>query len=413
MFEQELRCIRCNTKYTLTAKYNCKKCGGILDISYKYDDKTIHIIKNKNVLTVPERILPLKKKEYIYMGQGNTPLIHAKKLSKNYRVKEIALKCEFMNPTGSFKDRPVSVGISMAKHLQKKHVIVASSGNGAASVSAFSAHSGIQAIILIPDSTPLEKIKQTAMYGGKIIKVNGPYSNSFILAKKASEIFDFFNVTSTFINPYMLEGDKLIAYELYYQMLKIIPENIFVPIGAGPLLVGIYKGYKELKELKLIDKTPRMIGVQATGCNPIAAAYTYGKKNVKAIKEPQTVAGGIADGLVGYTQDGEYVLDCIRESGGWCVSCSDSEILKAQQELACMEGLFVEPSSAAAIAAIKKSKIKNKLKATESVLTILTGSGLKDMSIPINNTNIPVVNDFQQLEKYCFTFTKEKKNGYL
>lgn len=379
MFAKSLRCITCNTEYPLESLYECKSCGGILEVIYNYDGYKTDSLKNFNKELEKEDYLPLKNGNYIYNGEGNTPLIKSSRLGQNIEINELYLKLEQCNPTGSFKDRPVAVGISKAIEFGYDKLVVASSGNGAAAVASYAAKAGIKAKILVPESTPDEKVRQATYYGVDVLKVPGVYSDSFSLAKKMSEEEDLYNLTTTFLNPYTVEGDKIVSYELYKQLKGVAPDYIFVPIGAGPLLVGIYKGFKELYDFGLLNKLPRMVGVQAEGCSPIARAYLNNQTEVKSSDNPKTIAGGICDGLTGYSKDGTYTLSIINKSNGFAIHVSDSEIVKAQSELAKYEGVFVEPSSAATIAAIKKSIEENRLGKEELIVSILTGHGLKDM----------------------------------
>lgn len=255
-----------------------------------------------------------------------------------------------------------------------KRAVVASSGNGAAAVAAFAAKAGMDARIYVPESTPEEKVKQAKMYGGEVFRIPGAYSNSYHAALEDGEEGSC-NLTTTFLNPFTLDGDKVVAYELYLAMG--VPDAIYVPIGAGPLLAGILKGFEEMENLGIIDKLPRMAGVQALGCSPVVAAFER-RERVRSDCSPSTIAGGICDGLVGYEQDGEYTLSAVRRSRGICVAVSDKDIRHAQRRLARSEGIFVEPSSAAAIAAIRRT---GRQLAGENgrVVALMTGHGLKDM----------------------------------
>lgn len=368
-----LHCSACSCNFMDVNEviYLCPYCGGILETVFSYSHQFADFIRSGG-FTVAE-VLPFDSSAYVYIGQGNTPLIQADYMSNEYGV-QLYLKCEYQNPTGSFKDRPVSCGISKAVSMGYKRAVVASSGNGAAAVAAFAAKAGMQARIYVPESTSEEKVKQAKMYGGEVIRVPGPYSNSYRNALEDKEERTC-NLTTTFLNPFTIDGDKVVAYELYLAIG--IPDAIYVPIGAGPLLVGILKGFEELKDLGLIDKLPRMVGVQAQGCSPVAAAFERGG-SVCPDNAPSTIAGGICDGLVGYEQDGNYTLSAVRRSHGICMAVSDEEICYAQSCLARSEGIFVEPSSAAAIAAISRT---GRQVAGEGgrVVALLTGHGLKDM----------------------------------
>ncbi|KAB2329554.1 threonine synthase [Cytobacillus depressus] len=376
-----LKCIGCHTTYPLFPLYECEKCRGILDVYYDFEKPRESDI-----------FLPITGEKRISLGEGNTSLLQSRNLAKRLGLKNLFLKCEFTNPTGSFKDRPVSIGISKAVEFGFTKVIAASSGNGAASVAAYAAHAGLEAIILVPEKTPIEKIKQTLAYGANVIRVKGPYSNCFTLAKQVGEKQNIFNLTTTFLNPYTVEGNKMVAYELFEQLNSSIPDVIYVPIGAGPLLAGIYKGYLELKHRHHFGKLPRMAGIQAEGNNPIASAFLYGKSSVSPVANPCTIAGGIADGLMGYEKDGMYTLQCINESKGFALDVSDSSMLEAQMWLARDEGIFVEPSAAASIAGVAKSLQENRIREDDYIVVLLTGHGLKDMG------NVPVACEVPMIE---------------
>lgn len=371
-----LKCVRCGSEHPLSPIYSCPACEGILDVVYDYER-----IENKwrRGEVDEDDLLPLPASERVTIGEGNTPLVKADRLARRLGLETLYLKCEFANPTGSFKDRPVSMGVSMGVRFGQKRIIVASSGNGAAATSAYSARAGLQAVVLVPESTPAEKVKQSLAYGAKVIRVGGPYSNSFALAKEVGEKYGMFNVTSTFVNPYTMEGDKSVAFEMHRQLNGRVPGLVYVPIGAGPLLVGIHKGYEELKKLGRASAVPRMAGIQAEGCSPIARAFLENRSEVESDPNPSTIAGGISDGLHGYAQDGTYVLDCIRRSRGYSDYVNDDAIREAQGWLARDEGLFVEPSSAVCIAELKRSLESGRVSASETVTAILTGHGLKDM----------------------------------
>lgn len=378
-----LVCVFCKATYPLAPLYECEACQGILEVTYaqeKADEQRAW--------------LPIAQENRIHLGEGDTCLLSAPRLAKRLGIKSLQLKCEFMNPTGSFKDRPVSIGISKAVECGFEKVIAASSGNGAASVAAYAARAGLEAIILVPDSTPLEKVKQTLAYGAKVIRVTGPYSNSFSLAKQLGESQNIFNLTTTLLNPYTVEGNKVVAYELYEQMNGTIPDVIYVPIGAGPLLIGIYRGYLEKQQSLASPKMPRMAGIQAEGNNPIATAFMQGASVVHAEPSPRTIAGGIADGLVGYEKDGTYTLQIVRQSNGFVTAVPDSQILEAQTLLARDEGVFVEPSAAAGIAGLIKSREEKQITENDSVIVVLTGHGLKDMG------NVRVASDVPTID-YC------------
>jgi threonine synthase len=268
--------------------------------------------------------------------------------------------------------------VAKAKAFGFDRVVVASSGNGAAATASCAARNGLKSLLIVPAATPTEKITQSIFYGASVYKAEGPYSNSYRLALELAARYPVYNVTTTFINPYATEGDKQVGYEIF-ETLECLPDSVYVPVGAGPLLVGILKGLREYEQLR--DLTPRthMVAVQAKGSCPIVRAYESGARRVACEPSPNTIAGGIADGLVGYEQDGTYTLQACMETNGAARAVSDDEILSAQRMLAKEEGLFVEPSAAAAVAAVIRDARGGCIREMDTVVAVLTGHGLKDM----------------------------------
>ncbi|WP_019122123.1 threonine synthase [Brevibacillus massiliensis] len=379
MYATRLRCIGCGTEYPLLPYYTCPGCDGLLDVCYDYQALKDHLQQRTEAFS-GELLLPVAPQKLISLGEGRTPLVKANRLAQRLGLKNLWLKCESANPTGSFKDRPISVGVSKAVEFGFRQVVVASSGNAAAAVAAYCARAGLAATILVPESTPAEKVKQTAAYGARVLKVPGPYSQSFHRAKEMADREQMFNLTTTFLNPYTVEGDKMIAFELWEQMNRSGPDVICVPFGAGPVLAGIWKGFVELRELGMANVLPRIAGIQAAGCNPVARAFQAGRSIVEPQTAPRTIAGGIGDGLDGYAQDGTYTLQKIRESSGFALDVSDRQILEAQAWLAKDEGILAEPSAAAGVAGLAKSLQTGQIGNRETVAVILTGNGLKDLA---------------------------------
>mgnify|MGYP002552654426 CR=1 FL=1 len=368
-----MRCVRCGQTYPAGDRYFCEKCGGILELEYAGS-----IIPEDAPLSLSFARMPVKQEEMEGFGTTPTPLLLSRRLAQTIGLKQLYFKCEMANLTGSFKDRPVAVAVAMAKRFGYQRVGAASSGNAAAATAACAARLGLESVIVLPAATPQEKVRQTTYYGAHVFKVAGPYSNSYRVALDLSREHGVYNVTTTFLNPYAVEGDKLVGYELYEELGRM-PGHVYVPVGAGPLLVGIAKGLREYAHRDGIECVARMTAVQALGNSPIAEAFTRGEQRVHANPLPNTLAGGIADGLVGYEQDGEYTLRICRESGGTAMSVSDERICEAQALLATEEGLFVEPSAAASLAGILEDLRQGRLNSAEPVVAVLTGHGLKDM----------------------------------
>ncbi len=233
-------------------------------------------------------------------------------------------------------------------------------------------------VVFVPETTDPNKVIQAQSYGANVICVKGNYSQSFNMAKLCAEHYGWANVTSTFINPYTVEGDKTPAYELYHQLKRRVPDYILIPIGSGPLLVGITKGYEELMKMGLIDHIPAMIGVQAKACEPITRAYDQKTAHVEGWKEAiKTCAGGISDPLLGYEGDGDLTLSCVRKTGGMMVSLDEDEIKAALEAVETKLGIYCEPTGAVSVGAVKKLWDQGLLKKGAMAVSLTTGHGFK------------------------------------
>jgi threonine synthase len=324
-------------------------------------------------------LLPVKQAEnMISLGEGTTPLLHAKKLGRVLGVPELYLKNEGANPTASFKDRPTSVGISVAKELGAACVIVASSGNAGAATAAYAARAEQQCVVVVPEGTPHGKVAQALSCGARVVYTRGSYSSSYTLARDSATAFGWANLSSTFLNPFTVEGDKTVAYELWEQLGRRVPDWVVIPIGAGPLLVGTLKGFQELRALGLADRLPAMIGVQSEAVHPVVDAYASG---AAAVEEwhgaTTTVSSGIADPLIGYAHDGTLTLAAIRATKGRCLVAPDHATLALGRTLAETEGVFVEPTSATGVYAVSELRAGEIIRENQTVVVVLTGHGLK------------------------------------
>lgn len=394
------QCISCGAKYELTNLYTCEKCGGILDVIYNYQGLSELTKAALPGIWAYMDLLPVGDPQSIVsLGEGRTPLLSVPRLGKHLNLKRLYVKNETVEPTGSFKDRPISVAVSKARELGAKTVVTSSSGNAGASAAAYAARAGLECYVFVPATVPKDKLTQIRMYGAEVILVGGHYSNAYHVAKEISKRRGWSNLTSTFASPYPTEADKTVAYEVWEQLPGELPDWILIPIASGPLLAGMCKGFRELKEIGLITKIPRLIGVQAEGCAPIVRAFTTGTK-VAAWDQPTTIASGISDSLVGYEQDGDYTLWAIRQANGYAVSVSDQEITRAARELARLEGIYAETTGAASIAGVEKLLAMKIIKPSELVVSVVTGSGFKDnASYAKTLPDLPVVTSIEETEK--------------
>lgn len=372
----QLACHRCSWRAELSNRYSCPVCGGSLEVSYtsipeSWNEHEPGIWRYRDVLPF------LPDTEPVTLGEGDTPLLYARRLEPSGGL---LLKNETANPTASFKDRPVAVATTMARELGLEGVVCASTGNTAVAVAAYAAQGGLPAVCLVPQGTPAAKLAQVEAAGARVVRFRGNYSDGHFLARAAAERYGWANLTSTYVNPYMLEGDKTVAYELYEQLGGQVPDQVIVPVGAGPLLAAVHKGFEELRRAGLVrGEGPKMVAVQAAGCSPIVRAFEQEAEEVRPWEEAaDTKASSIADPLRGYPEDGTRTLSVVRRSGGVAVAVSDAEIYDSMVDLARTEGLFVEPGAAAAVAAYRKLAARELLNREERSVLLLTGHGLKD-----------------------------------
>ena len=380
-----LKCVTCQTEYSPNEiDYTCPKCGpllGTLDVIY--DTKSIAKELTRNSLTKNSKrnhwrylpILPISNPDYIQpLEVGWTPIYRSNKLEKEWGLSAIWIKDDGRNPTASFKDRASSVAVVKALEKGAKTVTAASTGNAASSWSAFTALAGLETFIFVPYNTPKAKLTQLLLYGAKVIQVSGTYDEAFDLCCQAAEEWGWYN-RSTAINPYLGEGKKTGALEICEQLNWQVPDYVFVSVGDGCILQGTWKGFKDFCEIGLIDKLPKMIGVQAEGSAPLFQAWQQGADRCEPMI-PHTVADSIS---VGVPRDQIKALRAVRESEGQFVTVSDDEILSAISLLAGKVGVFAEPAGATALAGLKKLAESGTCGKDDHVVVMVTGNGLKDV----------------------------------
>ncbi|MFH0941031.1 MAG: threonine synthase [Candidatus Omnitrophota bacterium] len=322
------------------------------------------------------KFLPVSSKTPIVsLKEGNTPLIHSGFLSEMTRC-DVYLKYEGLNPTGSFKDRGMTLAISKAKEAGSKVVMCASTGNTSASAAAYSARAGLRCVVLIPSGAiALGKLAQALIHGAKVLAIKGNFDDALRLAREITKKFSITLVNS--LNPYRIEGQKTGAFEIC-DCLGNAPEYHAIPVGNAGNITAYWKGYKEYKEAGLITNLPKMLGFQAAGAAPIVKG--------KPVANPKTIATAIK---IGNPASWQKALEARDESGGLIDTVTDKEILAAYKLLAIKEGVFVEPASAASVAGVIKLAKKGYFKTTGRIVCILTGHGLKDPDRAIASVKRP------------------------
>ena len=379
-FVSGLRCRECGRGYPAEALHVCDYCFGPLEVSYDYEAIAATVTRER-IAAGPRTVwryadlLPVADATPVDLGAGFTPLVRADRLAAELGLGELWIKDDTANPTGSFKDRVVSVALTKARQLGFKVAACASTGNLANSVAAHAARAGMDSVVLIPADLETAKITMTTIYGGKVIAVEGTYDDvNRLCAELTSErpSWAFVNVN---VRTYYAEGSKTLAFEIAEQLGWDPPDHVVVPIGSGSQLTKVSKGFHELSQVGLVEgeRSIRISGAQAEGCSPVATAFAEGTDAIRPVK-PSTIAKSLA---IGNPADGWYALDVIRKSGGSCAAVTDGEIIEAIGLLARTEGIFAETAGGVTIATLAKLAAQGVIRSDERVVAIVTGHGLK------------------------------------
>jgi threonine synthase len=404
-----LKCTICGAEYAVDdVSYVCPKHGddGILDVMYDYaaikenfspmqlahTPTDMGIWRYKPLLPVaPDSPVPP-------LHVGWTPLYAAPRLAELLGLKNVWVKDDGVNPTASFKDRASAMAVVKAREAGAQIVTTASTGNAAAALAGLAASVGLQAVIFVPKTAPPAKIAQHLIYGARVLLVDGTYDDAFELTLKVAKEFGWYN-RNTAYNPYMSEGKKTAAYEICEQLTvgarhprpglafsKTLspdasplqaPDRVFVPVGDGCIIGGIYKGFRDLLALGWIDAMPKIMGIQAEGSSALVDAWERGLQGWEMTSQPaDTIADSISAGL---PRDRNKALAAVRETGGAYLRVTDQEILDAIPVIARNTGVFSEPAAAAAYAGLVKAVEKGLVDPEERIVVLLTGSGLKDI----------------------------------
>jgi len=368
-----LRCLSCKREYPQdTYRWRCE-CDGVFELKGTPGFAQDKIETDDFSLWRYRAMLPVKREDgFISLGEGFTPLVE----TQVYDTR-IHCKLEFLAPTGSFKDRGTAVLINVLRRMGVKRVVEDSSGNAGASLAAYAARAGIEAEIYVPAYASPTKLAQIAVYGAKLVKVEGPRERAAQTVQEAAVQGAYY--ASHYYNPFTLEGLKTIAYEIWEQLDYRAPDNLVLPIGHGTLLLGAYRGFHGLLAAGLIERPPRLFAVQAETCAPLYEAYQRRLDDAFPIEKNETVAEGIS---IAQPVRGRQVLTAVRETGGAVLAVSDEETLRARDQLA-QSGLYVEPTSAVAIAALLQ--LRDLIGPEEITIVSLTGSGLKSQAKAIPN----------------------------
>jgi threonine synthase len=344
--------------------------------------------------------LPLLEfRHVISLGEGSTPLLASKHLGPSLNLSNVSFKVETGNPTGSFKDRQVSIGISRAFEMGARGVITVSSGNVGAAVSAYSARAGLPALVFVPEMSPANKVAQVQAYGARVFKIKTNSTSGILDAvAPACAKHGFTNLmTASQVNPYINNGAKTLAYEIVHDRIGAgpdpAPDAVVCPAGGGGLISHVYQGFVDLLELGVIARIPRFIAVQPAGCAPLSRAILDGTPIEDVYKHPWTNINTIATALADDVPlDARLAIPAVQKTGGTACIVDDAAILDGEKRLARLEGIFAEPSSSTTAAALVQLAEAGKIDKSEQVVLLITGSGFKDMDAAKRiNPELPVV----------------------
>ncbi|HLJ44691.1 MAG TPA: threonine synthase [Bryobacteraceae bacterium] len=368
--------------HTTRVPYTCPRCGpcGILDVQYDYPaiGRILTRRKLKARLDLSHwryrELLPISETAPIpALTVGWTPLTNAPALARFIGIRRLLLKDDGRNATGSLKDRASSIGVIKAREKRKKIIACASTGNAASSCAGMAASLGLRSVIFVPERAPEPKITQLLIFGSVVLRVRGSYEEAFQLCRQSCEKWGWYNRNSG-INPYLVEGKKTAGLEIAEQLDWQPPDWVAVSVGDGCTIAGVWKAFRELKLLGLIERTPRLLGVQAEGAAPVTTCFETSQP-LQPI-EPHTIADSIA---VGVPRNWKKAVLAVRESGGVMINVADEQILEAMRDTGRLAGIFAEPAAATAIAGLRRAVEEGIVAKSAEAVALITGNGLKDV----------------------------------
>lgn len=385
------RCIKCGATHDASPDITTCSCGGVMDIEYDYDYISSRITraefaKNRDYTMWRYReLLPVEDNSPAPpLRTGWSPMYSSPSLAELVGAKYLFIKDDGQNPTSSLKDRASAMALVKAREAGYSKIACASTGNAASSLAGACAAAGMESFIFVPERAPVGKVAQLLIFGANVISVQGDYGAAFRLSAEAIERYGWYNRNAA-INPYLMEGKKTVSFEIAEQLLWEIPDYVAVSVGDGCTIAGIWKGFKDLYAVGLIKKLPKLVSVQAAGCWPINRSAR--ERVPLAPMEENTIADSIA---VGVPRNPDKAISAIQESGGVTVEVTDEEILEAMRILGSKAGVFGEPAGVTGMAGIIKASETGLIPPNSSIVSVITGNGLKDTANGIKAAGEPV-----------------------
>ena len=386
------KCTRCGAEYEALPTITTCKCGGILDIQYNYSAirdrfSPADLEQNRDFSMWRYRpFLPVEEDSPAPpLRVGWSPLYKADRLSKVLGLKTLYIKDDGQNPTASLKDRASAMAVVKAREAGADTIACSSTGNAASSLAGNAAAAGLSTYIFVPSRAPKGKVAQLMIFGATVISVDGSYEDTFALSKAAIDRWGWYNRNAA-INPYLSEGKKTVSFELMEQLHWQVPDYVALSVGDGCTIAGVWKGLRDLYETGFIDRLPKLLSVQAEGCCPLNRSLQTGEP--WSPMEENTLADSIA---VGVPRNADKALNAVRESNGIAVNVSDEEILEAMRLLGRTQGVFGEPAGVTGTAGVKKALELGLIDPDATVVSIVTGNGLKDVQNGIKAAGEPML----------------------
>lgn len=392
-----LKCVLCGAEYGVDEiRYVCPRHGdeGIVDVVYDYahirqelTPQSLASLPGSTMRTIwrYRPLLPIRAVSPLPpLSVGGTPLYPVERLRRRLGLPHLWVKDDGREPTASFKDRASAVGVVKAMEIGATTVCAASSGNAASSLAGLSASVGLKNVIFVPRTAPQAKIAQLLIFGATVLLVNGTYDQAFDLSLEASRLYGWYS-RSTAYNPYLSEGKKTAMLEICEQLKWRAPDRVFVSVGDGCIIGGLGKGARDLTALGLIEREPRLMGVQAEGSRVLVDAWQSGTENIVPVV-PSTIADSIS---VGVPRDRIKALRAVRATGGEFLAVTDDEILEAMRLLGREAGIFAEPAGATPLAGLLKMVRAGRISPEERIVVIVTGNGLKDVASAVKAAGHP------------------------
>jgi threonine synthase len=379
-----LKCRECGTRYEVSPIYVCEECLGPVEVEYDFSHLRADKLK-RDIEAGPRNLwryaplLPAKPYAKSLEGVGFTPLQRAYNLGERLGLRELYIKNDAVNPTHSFKDRPVALAVAKAIEFGFDTIACASTGNLAGAVAAAGARAGLKTYVFVPYNIEPGKILAANIYGANIVKVNGTYDEANKLASQVADEYGwaFVNIN---IRPFYAEGSRTLAYEVAEQLGWRLPDHAVIPIASGSLFTKITKGFEELIRLRLVqdEVLPAISGAQPGGCGPVANAFASGLSEISPVRQPDTIAHSLA---IGNPADGSYCVKIAQRTGGVITQVTDDEVIEAIKLLASTEGIFTEPAGGVTLAALCKLAKEGTIGRDELTVLYITGNGLKTQNV--------------------------------